>query len=732
MRTFSGDSVRAAEASSALDVVMRYHQETKHHFFRYARSLGYMDWANQPDPFRRYAGSPLRALPRLTPDDAPVSPLYQDLYRGQACVSAPVTLRSLSRFFEYALAISAWKQAGELRWALRTNPSSGNLHPTEGYLLIDEVAELSPLPGVYHYTAKEHALELRAELPQATIDSLVRELPPSAFLVAFASVHWRETWKYGERAFRYCQHDAGHAIGSARVAAQALGWRMLLLDGVSGMGAARARRVSVAAAFSCRPGFAAKHSQPTALTVASSRCEGARRLRVADGRASDVPGNRLRVGNAGAVVQSRPINWSIRPWTAIDVLASNRSLQHPFSDSIGARSGFAVTSGAPLPGARLGPAAERPGKYRRVRIAQRRSDFRQWQFRILQKLLRKLETRLTDELLQAGPRGGQPLAQCPFVHAEQERHVPGRRRAAKHHLVKRASHFVGEAHRAVGASLPDGLHDQLTEVGVCGGDGVVKPRRCEHDAGHFGIESNMRTKKAPVRTWILRSSMRKLDPQRLPVGSAHLLQRPVPDCNGYVVKVRGAGCPMSVYGVAKQHMRRLQTDQYRDSPAIVQVEMQEKCPQRLANGGRVAHQVSDGAEAVQLEALADEQAEMAAARQRRAFGEQAAQGLEGDPVLGILERGERDSGPYTRETRCEPQPSQDVWNRSDRTDPDFGGGRSGWVAARRRLRLGAMSRVAATPGEGPVSDGLCRSSHPATSKLPTRSGNAANYRGRLS
>jgi SagB-type dehydrogenase family enzyme len=227
------DPVRAAEVRNALDVVMRYHKETKHHFVRYARSLGYMDWANQPDPYRRYDGSPLRALPHLKPDDAPASPLYQDLYRGQASVSGPITIRSLSRFFEYSLAISAWKQAGALRWALRTNPSSGNLHPTEGYLLIDEVPNLSPFPGVYHYASKEHALELRAELSQATFESLMREFPSNAFLVAFTSVHWRETWKYGERAFRYCQHDAGHAIGSARVAAQALGWRMLLLDGVS-------------------------------------------------------------------------------------------------------------------------------------------------------------------------------------------------------------------------------------------------------------------------------------------------------------------------------------------------------------------------------------------------------------------------------------------------------------------------------------------------------------------
>jgi SagB-type dehydrogenase family enzyme len=227
------DPARAAESLDPLDVVMRYHQETKHHFFRYARSLGYMDWANQPDPFRRYEGSPLIALPRLKPDDAPLSPLYEDLYRPGAMASAPVTIRTLSRFFEYSLAISAWKQAGEVRWALRTNPSSGNLHPTEGYLLIDKVPGLLPFPGLYHYTAKEHALELRAELPKESFTSLLQGFPPNAFLVGFTSVNWRETWKYGERAFRYCQHDVGHAIGSARIAAQTQGWRMLVLDGLA-------------------------------------------------------------------------------------------------------------------------------------------------------------------------------------------------------------------------------------------------------------------------------------------------------------------------------------------------------------------------------------------------------------------------------------------------------------------------------------------------------------------
>ncbi|MEJ2436191.1 MAG: nitroreductase, partial [Pseudolabrys sp.] len=48
--------------------------------------------------------------------------------------------------------------------------------------------------------------------------------------IGLTSIHWREAWKYGERAYRYCQHDLGHAIGAVRYAAGALGWRVRLLE----------------------------------------------------------------------------------------------------------------------------------------------------------------------------------------------------------------------------------------------------------------------------------------------------------------------------------------------------------------------------------------------------------------------------------------------------------------------------------------------------------------------
>jgi nitroreductase len=95
------------------------------------------------------------------------------------------------------------------------NPSSGNLHPTETWIIHGD--------RVCHYAPREHALEERCVFESRTLGSA------DYFLVALTSIIWREAWKYGERAFRYCQHDTGHAIGALRFAAAMLGWRMQLM-----------------------------------------------------------------------------------------------------------------------------------------------------------------------------------------------------------------------------------------------------------------------------------------------------------------------------------------------------------------------------------------------------------------------------------------------------------------------------------------------------------------------
>ena len=216
--------------SDAVARVRAYHQHTKHIPGRYAPGPGYLDWANQPDPFRRFSGTRMFELP-LVRDDG--TPSYDALFQTRKTPPRPLTAESLGLFLELSLGITAWKEFQDTRWALRSNPSSGNLHPTEGYVVLPPLAPLTDCPGVYHYAPHEHALEERCALSEAAWETFAAGLPAGAFLVGLSSVHWREAWKYGERAYRYCQHDAGHALGALCIAASALGWHIALLSSLS-------------------------------------------------------------------------------------------------------------------------------------------------------------------------------------------------------------------------------------------------------------------------------------------------------------------------------------------------------------------------------------------------------------------------------------------------------------------------------------------------------------------
>ena len=210
---------------STIEQTLAYHRRTKHHLHQPARSLGYLDWATQPDPFRTYASAPQIELDLLADR---VTSSYGDLFQIGAVPPQLISVDTIGILFELSLGLSAWKQCQGSRWALRCNPSSGNLHPTEGYLITSELPSLAG--GVYHYVSRDHSLEHRCLLNQVAHADLTEPLSPNGFLVGLSSIHWREAWKYGERAFRYCQHDVGHAIASVRIASAALGWSARLLD----------------------------------------------------------------------------------------------------------------------------------------------------------------------------------------------------------------------------------------------------------------------------------------------------------------------------------------------------------------------------------------------------------------------------------------------------------------------------------------------------------------------
>jgi SagB-type dehydrogenase family enzyme len=138
-----------------------------------------------PDPFRHYEGTRLVDLPA----DPKPSEDWIDF---------------LSALLFYSASISATKKtvSGE-HYALRVNPSSGNLHPTEFHIACPN--------GIYHYRVSSHMLEQRATGDYGSLRLLL------------TTIAWREAWKYQSRAYRYCLHDVGHAWQSLAMAAADLG-----------------------------------------------------------------------------------------------------------------------------------------------------------------------------------------------------------------------------------------------------------------------------------------------------------------------------------------------------------------------------------------------------------------------------------------------------------------------------------------------------------------------------
>ena len=202
-------------------IVKVYHQETKHFPYRPARSLGYMDWDNQPIPFRAYQGAAHIQLP-LPEKDRQLP--YDALYDKNIASVSTISLASIGTMLALSMGLSAWKKQDSSQWALRMNPSSGNLHPTECYLLLPGFAQRPAC--LTHYHPYLHVLEEMSTFdPQAS----AQLCDIGGFGIILTSIAWREAWKYGERAYRYCQLDLGHALAALRYACNLNGWNMTII-----------------------------------------------------------------------------------------------------------------------------------------------------------------------------------------------------------------------------------------------------------------------------------------------------------------------------------------------------------------------------------------------------------------------------------------------------------------------------------------------------------------------
>ena len=204
-----------------------YHEATKHSTESLMRSRHTLDWAHMPDPFRHYDGVPVLDLPADPP--APEIPALEVLQGESGATLAGDGGAFLSQLLYHSAAISASKRVPSTgyKYALRVNPSSGNLHPTEFHFATRGLKEWAD--GLYHYRPSSHMAEQRA-LGDFTTNLAGAAAP---IVIMLTSIAWREAWKYRARAYRYCLHDVGHAWQALSLAARALGCRSYAIGGFS-------------------------------------------------------------------------------------------------------------------------------------------------------------------------------------------------------------------------------------------------------------------------------------------------------------------------------------------------------------------------------------------------------------------------------------------------------------------------------------------------------------------
>src|SRR5580693_591791 len=196
---------------------LEYHELTKHSAESLQRTQHYLDWANMPNPFRHYEGVRVVDLPVDPP--APQISALEVLEGKTGNTLARDGAEFLSQLMFYSASISASKRVPSTGaiYSLRVNPSSGNLHPTEFHFCTRGLVDWSD--GLYHYRPSSHMAEQRA-----TGDFGAKLVNNSAQLIfVLTCIAWREAWKYGDRAYRYCMHDIGHAWQALTLAARAMG-----------------------------------------------------------------------------------------------------------------------------------------------------------------------------------------------------------------------------------------------------------------------------------------------------------------------------------------------------------------------------------------------------------------------------------------------------------------------------------------------------------------------------
>ncbi len=206
------------------EVAFKYHNATKHSYASVRNNPHFLDFNNQPIPFKIY--------PTLPPTPLPA----EVRQTGVAALSAisevvmPETdsvpdLEAIAQLLYLSAGITRHRKypGGEIYF--RAAACTGALYEVELYLVCGELANLAA--GVYHFAAAEFGLrklrtgDYRGVLIEAT--AAEHAIAHAPLTVVCTCTYWRNAWKYQDRTYRHFGWDNGTLLANLLAVATAQG-----------------------------------------------------------------------------------------------------------------------------------------------------------------------------------------------------------------------------------------------------------------------------------------------------------------------------------------------------------------------------------------------------------------------------------------------------------------------------------------------------------------------------
>jgi SagB-type dehydrogenase family enzyme len=200
-----------------------YHDATKHSYISVRANPHFLDWGNQPLPFKIYPTLEPLPLPcemRQTGVTA-LSAISEGI---PAETSAVPDLEAVAQLLHFSAGITRHRKypGGEIYF--RAAACTGALYEVELYLVCDDLPNLQA--GVYHFAPADFALR---RLRKGDYRHILLEATGGEPAIAHAPItvictctYWRNAWKYQARTYRHFGWDNGTLLANLLAAAAAL------------------------------------------------------------------------------------------------------------------------------------------------------------------------------------------------------------------------------------------------------------------------------------------------------------------------------------------------------------------------------------------------------------------------------------------------------------------------------------------------------------------------------